>query len=317
LWTGPIGTPRLWAPRETTALGTTISSPLGTVLAAIRPTAWTVDLLALLPLVFAGRLMDPPSLRLAGATLLALLCLSTGVALLAAWREQREAVLLGTCAIFVAIGIALASSLAQFAPPLAADGLAAVDVLDWCLVYVALSALDVLLLSRIALADVLAATGRVVLRPLAGAAALQLAPLPGVLGVAAALGLYLVFARRRLELAARPPPAEGYVATDTLRLFEMCTDAAAALIVIAWVVHAFSARTIASVGSSSLVWTAPLVLWLVWRHRGHVRRGSVPRTDGTRFVSSDPIAMLLADRMAIVALLIWFAAVLQVIYRPF
>ncbi|MHC4845317.1 MAG: UbiA prenyltransferase family protein [Planctomycetota bacterium] len=287
------------------------------MLAAVRPGAWVLDLLVLAPLVFAGRLLDPPSLKLAGATWLALLCLSTGVSLFEAWRAHRDAVQLGTAALFVAAGIALAASIARSAPPLAADGLASVDVLSWCLVYVVLSALDVLLLSRVAVADVLAATARVVLRPLAGAAALQLAPLPGMLGLAAALGLYLVFARRRLELASRPPPADDQVGTDTLRLFEICVDAAAALLVIAWVVHALSAETIRSIGSRDLVWTAPLVLWLVWRHRGHVRRGSVPRADGKRFTSSDPVAMLLADRMSLAAMLIWFAALLQVVYRPF
>jgi hypothetical protein len=287
------------------------------VLAAIRPTSWAVDLLVLAPLVFAGRMLDPPSVRLAGMTLLALLCLGTGISLLDAWRTKREAVLLGTGAIFVAAGIAVASTIAHRAPPLEVDGLAAVDVLDWCLAYAVLSALDVLLLSRVAVADVLSATARVLLRPLAGAAALQLAPLPGVLGLAAALGLYLVFARRRLELAARPAPAADHVAGDTLRLFEMCTDVAAAMIVIAWVVHALSPQTVTSVGSRDLIWTVPLVLWLVWRHRGHVRRGSVPRADGKRFTSADPVAMLLADRMSMAALLIWFAAVLQVVYRPF
>jgi hypothetical protein len=48
-----------------------------------------------------------------------------------------------------------------------------------------------------------------------------------------------------------------------------------------------------------------------------VRRGSVPRADGKRFTSSDPVAMLLADRMSLAAMLIWFAALLQVVYQPF
>jgi hypothetical protein len=297
---------------------TSTRTPLGRVLAAVRPTAWVLDLIVLAPLLYSGRLLDPPSIQLAGATLLAFGLISVNASLLDAWRTQHDKVLLGTAAIFAALGLALASSLATRTPPLAAEGLGAYDVLNWCLIFLALSVFDVLLLARIAVVDVLSAATRLLLRPLAGAAVLQLTPLPGLLGLTAALGLYLAFATRYLEFAQAPAPAaDDFVSLDTRRLFDRGVVAGVVLVVVAWIGFSFSARTITSVGSHDLVWITPLVAWIAWRHAGHIRRGAVPQASGKRFVSDDAVAMLLADRVSGAALLIWFAATLQVVYRPF
>jgi hypothetical protein len=86
---------------------------------------------------------------------------------------------------------------------------------------------------------------------------------------------------------------------------QRAAEIAGVLAVASYVLYALSSDTQASVGSRDLIWTAPLVALLVARHREHIRLS----------FGRDPLELLLRDRLALGAFMLWIASVLFVVYR--
>ncbi len=281
----------------------------------------------LAPLVFSGRLLDPPSLSSALLMAAAFCLLASGGY---AWNDLHDeaadrghpeksrrplpaarlprgaAGLLGLMAL--AAGLSLAAQVARIAPPLGPRGLAAPGPLDWCWAYVGLTLAYTLVLRRVAGLDVLALATGFVLRAWAGSAALQLEPSRWLLACSFCLALFLALGKRRLEAsrlgaatgATRPALAGWSVAT-----LDRLVDGAALLAGASYVAYALASDTRAKVGGAWLLVSAPIVLWLVWRVRGRLRRDA----------AADPVELLLRDRVALAGLLAWTLLVLAVVYR--
>jgi 4-hydroxybenzoate polyprenyltransferase len=300
----------------------------GDWLALLRPLHWVKSVVVLAPLVFAGRLLDLPSLRLSllAAAAFCLLAsagyvlndlhdaafdrhhpLKSGRPLARGGVARGGAVaLLLAC---LAGGLLLAAWLERLAPPPAAGGLLRAGPLAWCLVYVALTALYTLLLKRLVVLDVIALALGFLLRAGAGSAALQLAPSRWLLICGFCLALFLAAGKRRLELAQlgrASAQTRPMLAAYTPASLDALVDGSALLCVGSYVAYGAAPDTVAHVGSRALLLTAPLVALLVWRHRRRLRRGE----------GRDPVEMLLSDPASIAGFLLWTAGVLLVIYRP-
>lgn len=266
---------------------------------ALRPARWPEALLVLAPLVFAGLLADALSVRLAAQAALAFLLVAAAgdaFGLAAVRRSLPVGCLAAACALS---GLALAAWTQRLAPPLGAYGVRSIGPLGWASALLALSVADALVLRLWVPADALAIACGYVLRAAGGAAALQLLPSRWLVICSFLLGLFVGLGRHgwKPDPDVRKPGSRRPAAQRTASL-------AGALAVAAYVVYSLQPETEASVGSRKLLWTAPLVALLVARHREHIRLS----------FGRDPLELLLRDRLALGAFLLWINAVLIVVY---
>ena len=316
--------------------------PLVALVQLLRPLHWVKNLVVLSPLLFAGRLTDPPSLGLA-LEALGLFCLAaSGVYAFNDIRDRRldarhpvkrhrplasgavppwAAALLG--ALLLGAALTWAADLAARTPPLITGGLlggglGAVDVFGWTLAYLALNAAYTLGLKRLPVIDVAALAAGFGLRAFAGAAVLQLQPSRWLVICVCGLALFLAVGKRHLELARLGADAAAsrpmWRAYAPGRLPRALTALALANIV-AYGWYTLSPETAAKVGSRGLVVTWPLVAFGVWRLRGllldpHPERGGAGPAGG------DPVELVLRDRACLATAALWLAACLGVVYRP-
>lgn len=268
---------------------------------ALRPARWSEALLVLAPLVFAGQLSDPRSTQLALLTAIAfglLTAAADAVGFVATRRSLANSALALGCA---AAGLALAGWAQRHAPPLGARGPEALGPLGWGVLLLALGVADALLLRLWIPADVLAIAVSYVVRAVGGAAALRLPPSRWLVICSFLLGLFVALGRHswRPNVEARRPGARRPAV-------QRATELVALAAVGSYVLYTLSPDTEASIGSRGLLWTAPLVALLVARHREHIRLS----------FGRDPLTLALRDKLALGAFLLWIAAVLFVIYRP-
>lgn len=293
----------------------------------LRPAHWVKNLVVLAPLAFSGRLADPPSVRAALLMVAAFCLLASGGY---AWNDLRDAaadrrhpvkarrpvasrrvpaaVAGGLGAAALAAGLALGWLVERDAPPLDRGGPAALGPLDCCLAYVGLTVAYSLVLRRVAGLDVAALAAGFVLRAWAGSAALQLEPSRWLLACSFCLALFLALGKRRLEasqLGAATGATRPALAGWSVAALDRLVDLAAVLAGASYVAYALAPDTRPKVGGAWLLLSAPIVLWLVARVRGRLRRDA----------ASDPVELLLRDRVALAGLLAWAVVALAVVYR--
>jgi 4-hydroxybenzoate polyprenyltransferase len=281
----------------------------------------------LAPLAFSGRLPDPPSARSATLLAAAFCLLSSGGY---AWNDLRDAaadrrhpakahrplasrrlsptLAAGLGALLLAAGLALGWRVERDAPPLGRGWLTALGPLDWCLLYVGLTVAYTLVLRRVAGLDVLALAAGFVLRAWAGSAALQLEPSRWLLACSFCLSLFLALGKRRLEasqLGAAAGATRPALAGWSVAALDRLVDLAALLAGASYVAYSLAPDTRDKVGGAWLLLSAPIVLWLVARVRGRLRRDA----------AADPVELLLRDRVALAGLLAWGLVALAVVYR--
>ncbi len=302
---------------------------IGQLAALARPLHWVKNAVVLAPIVFAGRLGHRDDLLRSLLTVLAFCLLASAVYVLNdlhdAPRDRNHpdkrlrplaagtvpaGAALALAALCLALGLGVAFRVQQAAPPPpGASGLAAMGTFRWCALYVALGAVYTAALKRLVVADVLALAAGFVLRAFAGAAALSILPSPWLVGCGACLALFLAFGKRRLELAQlgdRAGDSRPMAPPYSLSALDRLVDGSAVLVNVAWVAYTVAPGTVARVRGYGLLLTVPVVIGLVLRHRGQLRRGA----------GSDPVVLLIRDRLALTGFLLWCLIVLAVIYRP-
>ncbi|HTE04915.1 MAG TPA: UbiA family prenyltransferase, partial [Planctomycetota bacterium] len=282
----------------------------------------------LAPLVFAGRLFDPASLRPALLVTLALCLLSSSGYVLNDLHDApadrhhpdkrlrplaRGALRPGSAwaaaALCAAAGLLLARFVQLRVPAPAPHGLGALGPFDLGVAYLLLTLAYTLLLKRVLVLDVVVLALGFVVRTCAGSAALALLPSRWLLLCGFSLALFLAFGKRCLELRqlrAGTALTRPMFAAYPLPLAERLLDVSSWLCTGSYVAYAVAPGTVAHVGSRALLVTTPVVALLVERHRRRVRSG----------IGSDPVRMLLTDPVSVGGFLLWTAAVLAVIYRP-
>ncbi len=296
---------------------------MGSLLALARPTHWVKNGFVLAPLVFAGRSTDGASLAAAGLTALAFCLLSSGVYALNDVADRRRDALhpekrlrplpAGRVTVWQALllGLACAASGLWFAAaagdlPAAGRALGA-PPLVWAGAYLALNLAYSAGLKTVLGLDVLCLALGVTLRPVAGAAALDLEPSRWLLLCGTLLALTLALGKRRAELdllhgdalAARP----GLSRYDRRHL-DVWLVGAASTCLLAYTVYTLAPDTRARLGTLALALSVPPVAVGLARFTRLVRRRP----------AGDVVALVLDDRILLAAVLAWLALALVVLH---
>jgi 4-hydroxybenzoate polyprenyltransferase len=150
-----------------------------------------------------------------------------------------------------------------------------------------------------------------VLRAIAGAVAVHVEISPWLVVCTFTLCLFMGFSKRRCELSALADANSAAhkhrktLAYYTPDLLNHMTTLAAGIAVVSFMLYATDARTVREFGTNYLVYTLPLVVYAIFRFAFLVEHGM---TDG-------PSEVLLHDRPFQIALVLWGACVLAIIYK--
>ncbi|MGD2095426.1 MAG: decaprenyl-phosphate phosphoribosyltransferase [Phycisphaerales bacterium] len=145
------------------------------------------------------------------------------------------------------------------------------------------------------------------LRAIAGAVVVGVFISPWLIICTFALCLFLAFGKRRSEIAMLNENSESFrktLAGYTPELLAHMLDVSSGLAVVCFLLYAMDDRTLRLFGTNNLVYTAPLVLYCVFRFRAMIQQG--------RF--SDPVQLVLKDLPFQVGFVLWVLACIGIIY---
>lgn len=279
-----------------------------------RPSQWTKNLIVLAGLIFAQQLLVLPQLERA---LLAVVCFclaSGGIYAIndvrdaAADRKHPEKRRRPVASGAIAPG---AATLWGVGSLLAALGLARLLPGEFL---VAVAAYELLMLAytfglkRVVIADVLTLAVGFVIRAYAGAAAVRVEFSHWLLLATLLLALLLALGKRMAEL--RTVPAGGgfrAVLDDYSRpLLERLIGVSTSAAIVVYALYTVSADTVKRFGSDRLKYTLVFVLFGLFRYLYLLDRG----------VTAAPELLVVKDPPLLLALVLWAAAVLGLVYLP-
>ena len=145
------------------------------------------------------------------------------------------------------------------------------------------------------------------LRAIAGAVVVGVFISPWLIICTFALCLFLAFGKRRSEIALLNENSESFrktLAGYTPELLAHMLDVSSGLAVVCFLLYAMDDRTLRLFGTNNLVYTAPLVLYCVFRFRAMIQQG--------RF--SDPVQLILKDLPFQIGFVLWVLACIGIIY---
>ncbi|HSL00894.1 MAG TPA: decaprenyl-phosphate phosphoribosyltransferase [Rubrobacteraceae bacterium] len=168
--------------------------------------------------------------------------------------------------------------------------------------YLALQALYTLWLKHVAILDVMSISTGFVIRALAGVAAVGTAISPWLIVCTGLLTLFLGFSKRRHELAALGDGASVHrknLREYSVPLLDEMMNIMLSATIIAYTLYTFTAYT-----TPYMMASIPFVVYGVFRYMLLVHR------DG----GGNPDTLLLRDRPLQIALLLWLAVVMAILY---
>jgi 4-hydroxybenzoate polyprenyltransferase len=217
----------------------------------------------------------------------------------------------------IAAGLVPVSSALGMAALLLLIGLGGAYLLDrgfflTACAYLVLQLLYTFWLKHVTVLDVIAIGMGFVLRAVAGAVVVHVAISPWLVLCTFTLCLFMGFSKRRCELNALAERPSGdarrhrkTLAEYTPDLLNHMTTLTAGIAVVSFMLYATDKRTLEVFGTNYLVYTLPLVVYCIFRFALLVEHG---RVDG-------PTAVVLRDRPFQLAIALWGAAVLLIVYR--
>ncbi len=156
--------------------------------------------------------------------------------------------------------------------------------------------------------DVIAVAAGFVLRAYAGGAAIDAPVSPWLVFITFVLALFLVLARRRHELVALGDIAaahRGALQYYTVRLVDQMITIVAAATLVSYMIYTASGEIEAKLGTHYLYLTVPLVAFGILRYLYLIDEYNE---------GSDPARLLLKDRPLCLAVLLWIAADVLLLY---
>ena len=283
---------------------------------SLRPSQWTKNLIILLPLMLAQRLLDVQAVLHAAAAFV-IFCALSGVVYLINDIADREAdrrhpvkkdrpIASGALPVAVAIGWSLvlgsaALGAAFWLRPLF-GGIAAS--------YVALLAVYSAQLKHIVILDVLTIAIGFVLRAAAGAVVIGVLLSHWMLVCTILGALFLGLSKRRHELTLLAGAATGHRRTleeYSPYLLDQMIGVVTASTLVAYMIYCTSPETIEKFGTNLMVLTTPFPIYGIFRYLYLVHQ----RGQGS------PSEVLLTDRPLVLCIALWGMAVVAIIYRPF
>ena len=289
-------------------------SILPALIALARPWQWIKNGLVLAALVFSHRLFQPRDAALAALALIAFCALSSFAYVLndIADREvdrlnpekRGRPLACGDLTIVQAIGFAAAlGAVATLVSIALGFGFLGIGVL-----YVALQFGYSLWAKHYVILDVIAVATGFVLRAFGGAVAIGAEVSPWLVFMTFALALLLVLAKRRHELVAMSDGAtahRGVLGQYSLRLLDQMLSIVAGATLISYMIYTASAEVEAKLGTRYLYMTVPFVTFGILRYLYLIDA----RNEG-----GDPSRLLLRDKGLLVAVILWIATDIVLLY---
>lgn len=161
---------------------------------------------------------------------------------------------------------------------------------------------------RVVVLDVVAVAIGFVLRAYAGGVAIDAAVSPWLVFITFVLALFLVLARRRQELVALGASAgehRGTLGAYSVRLVDQMITLTAGATLVSYMIYCASAEIEAKLGTQYLYLTVPIVAFGLLRYLYLIEE----RNEG-----GDPASVLLKDRPLRLAVLLWIAADVVLLY---
>jgi len=280
-----------------------VSAPF---VAVLRPAHWVKNLFVFAALVFAGRLLDAQAWLAAGAAFAGFCLLSSAGYIIndIADLEQdrlhptkrlrpiasgrigrgRAAVIAAVCLVVGTVTCALVNA----------------PLLVVSLSYVLFNLIYTFWLKHHMLVDVMCIAAGFVLRAFAGGVAIGVPVSLWLLACTFTLCMFLGFGKRRCEVAqlggnraaaAHRATLGGY----TLPLLDQLLSVSGGVAIVTYILYTVDPRTIAKLETPYLFFSAPLVIYCIFRYALLVEAGRV----------SGPAEAVTRDRPFVVALLLW------------
>jgi 4-hydroxybenzoate polyprenyltransferase len=284
------------------------------LLQALRIHQWSKNTFVLAPLVFAGVMLDPASVRKALLAFGVFCCAASAIYLLNDIRD-REAdrrhplkrhrpLAAGT------LSVAAASFASLFLLALAAAGSLA---LGWAfsgvvLVYVSLNVLYSLGLKKVVILDILIVSLGFVFRVLAGGAAIGVEISSWLTLCTIFVALLLVLSKRRHEillLAGEASRQRDVLERYSAPFLDQMINVTTASAVVCYALYAIAPETEQKYNSEYLVYTVPLVLFGIFRYLFLTYQARDARS---------PTETILSDAPFLINLLLWGLAVVWIVY---
>jgi 4-hydroxybenzoate polyprenyltransferase len=284
----------------------------------LRPVHWIKNVFVFAALIFSRRLAGSPgeSWPALGLALGAFLCFclaSSAVYVLndildrrtdSVHPERRDRpIAAGRMTVRAALAVGAACAALALLGSLILSGALAAIILAYMLLMVFYSAG----LKHVMILDCAIIALGFCLRAVAGAVVIEVFISPWLVICTFALTLFLAFSKRRGEIAQLQENSEAFRKTlgeYTPELLAHMLDVSSMLAVVCFLLYAMDFRTQELFGTNNLVYTAPVVLYCIFRFSALTQKG----------LYSDPVKLILRDRPFQIGLVLWAALCAGIIY---
>jgi len=164
-----------------------------------------------------------------------------------------------------------------------------------------------LVLKRVMILDCVVIAVGFCLRAMAGAVVIDVSISPWLVICTFALCLFLAFSKRRGEIAQLQTNSEAFRQTlgeYTPELLAHMLDVTSVLAVVCFLLYTMDYRTKELFGTNDLVYTAPLVLYCIFRLSALTQKG----------VYSDPVRLIFHDRPFQIGIVLWMLLCIGIVY---
>jgi 4-hydroxybenzoate polyprenyltransferase len=287
---------------------------IGALLVAMRPRQWTKNLLVFAGLIFSRSVHDPVLVARSTAAFGLFCLLSGGIYLIndvvdadrdrnhpqKRHRPIASGRLPGSVALAVGIALLVGASLAAF---LLSPRFGVVAV-----AYAALLSGYSAGLKHVVIVDTLIIAAGFVLRALAGVVVLDVELSNWLILCTILLALFLTFGKRRHELLALEEGAAEHrpiLEEYSPQLLDQMIAVVTASTLMAYALYTMAPETQAKLETTRLPWTIPFVLYGIFRYLYLLYR---------RDLGGNPSELFLTDRALLLAVGLWGATVIVVLY---
>jgi 4-hydroxybenzoate polyprenyltransferase len=296
-----------------TGAGATRVSLPRALLVSLRPHQWLKNLVVLAALVFSKHLFEAAAFAQAALAFAVFCALAGGVYvvndLVDLERDRLHPLkrLRPIASGALPAGVARVVAAALLLAALAASALLGAGFLACAAAYTLLSVAYSLALKHVVILDVLAVALGVVLRAVAGAVAIGVHFSPWLLVCTILLALFLGLAKRRHELVtlADASAHRQILAEYSPYLLDQMIAVMTASCLTAYAFYTLAPDTVEKYRTERLALTIPFVIYGIFRYLYLVHR---------REQGGNPSDLLLADRPLLVAVALWAAAMVAIVY---
>jgi 4-hydroxybenzoate polyprenyltransferase len=288
------------------------------IIQSLRPHQWTKNLVVLAALIFSLNFRDP-RLLIIGVEAVLVFCLLSGAVYLLNDLKDREKDKLHPVKKNRAIAsgrlpasVAVSTLLLVLAAGIVGAAFLGPNFLKVSAGYFALNLTYSFFLRSRMLLDVMAIAMGFVLRAIAGAEVMRdsgadIRISPWLLMCTFFLALVLALGKRRHELGSAEDGHRGSLKGYSVILVDRLTTIAVAVTLLSYSIYSIWPETVRKFDTENLVYTIPFVFYGLGRYLFLVtERGG----------GADPSEMLIADRGILATVVLWFLAVLAILYGP-